>query len=156
MPDKTEDGSRMSRRDFLTKGALAAFSLAMGGAVVGGVVLPKPPVSPGPTRRYKLGAPEEFPVGTGIKIDSGSFFLFRDDAGFSAITSVCTHLGCIVTKADNGFSCPCHGSQFSAEGKVIGGPAPRALPWLNVSLTPDGKLMVDADKEVAQGTKLAV
>jgi len=156
MSDEKKDGNGISRRDFLTKGALGAFFMAMGGAVVGGVALPKPPVSPGPTRRYKLGAPEEFSVGTGTKIDNGNFFLFRDDGGFFAITAVCTHLGCIVAKVDDGFACPCHGSKFSTEGKVVGGPAPRALPWLKVSLTPDGKLMVDADEEVTQGTKLVV
>lgn len=155
MSDETEKNG-ISRREFLTKGALASFFVATAGAVVGAVALPKPAVSPGPTRRYKLGAPEEFPVGTATKIDSGNFFLFRDDGGFFAITAVCTHLGCIIAQDDTGFACPCHGSKFSEDGKVVGGPAPRALPWLKVDLTPDGKLMVDADQEVSLGTKLTV
>lgn len=154
LDEKRENG--ISRREFLTKGALGSFFVAMGSAMVGGVALPKPTVSPGPSRRYKLGTPEEFPVGTAVKMDKENLFLLRDDEGFYAITAVCTHLGCIIAKVDDGFACPCHGSRFSADGRVVGGPAPRGLPWLKVSLTPDGCLMVDADVDVAPGTKLAV
>ena len=45
---------------------------------------------------------------------------------------VCTHLGCYY-KWDPGtghFECPCHGSVFSIDGKVLGGPAPRPLDIL--------------------------
>ena len=42
------------------------------------------------------------------------------------LNAVCTHLGCVVpwNKAENKFKCPCHGSQYNDEGKVIRGPAP--------------------------------
>ena len=45
------------------------------------------------------------------------------------INAVCTHLGCVVpwNKAENKFKCPCHGSQYNNEGKVIRGPAPLSL-----------------------------
>ena len=47
---------------------------------------------------------------------------------------ICTHLGCHYNwDAQRGqFVCPCHGSIFTPEGKVVGGPAPRpldTLPW---------------------------
>jgi phenylpropionate dioxygenase-like ring-hydroxylating dioxygenase large terminal subunit len=42
---------------------------------------------------------------------------------------------CVAAQAENKFKCPCHGSQYNDEGKVIRGPAPlvracenRALP----------------------------
>jgi len=41
----------------------------------------------------------------------------------------CTHLACAYhweTKSGE-FMCPCHGSVFSIEGKVLAGPAPRPL-----------------------------
>jgi menaquinol-cytochrome c reductase iron-sulfur subunit len=41
----------------------------------------------------------------------------------------CTHLACAYhwEAAENKFVCPCHGSEFSLEGKVLAGPAPRPL-----------------------------
>ncbi len=41
----------------------------------------------------------------------------------------CTHLGCAYhwEASTNKFSCPCHGSDFSIEGNVMAGPAPRPL-----------------------------
>lgn len=46
-----------------------------------------------------------------------------------ALLSVCTHLGCVVPwdKAKNKFCCPCHGSQYDENGKVVRGPAPLSL-----------------------------
>lgn len=46
-----------------------------------------------------------------------------------AINAICTHLGCVVpwNKAENKFMCPCHGSQYDYQGKVIRGPAPKSL-----------------------------
>lgn len=42
------------------------------------------------------------------------------------INAVCTHLGCVVpwNGAENKFICPCHGSQYNNQGKVVRGPAP--------------------------------
>ena len=50
----------------------------------------------------------------------------RDSAGtVHAVSARCTHLGCIVTwnPAEASWDCPCHGSRFDPEGKVIEGPA---------------------------------
>ena len=35
----------------------------------------------------------------------------------------CPHAGCLVKEKNNEFVCPCHGSRFSLEGKVLEGPA---------------------------------
>jgi cytochrome b6-f complex iron-sulfur subunit len=42
------------------------------------------------------------------------------------VNAVCTHLGCVVpwNAAENKFLCPCHGSQYNNQGKVVRGPAP--------------------------------
>jgi Rieske Fe-S protein len=51
---------------------------------------------------------------------------FRDDDGhLHAVSPVCTHLGCIVAfnSAERTWDCPCHGSRFTVDGKVVEGPA---------------------------------
>jgi len=80
------------------------------------------------------------------------FLIIADARGVAAISMVCTHLGCIVAKRDQGFACPCHGSLFGPDGAVRGGPAPRGLRWLQVTQVLDGRLVVDAKREVVPGT----
>jgi cytochrome b6-f complex iron-sulfur subunit len=79
--------------------------------------------------------------------------IFRDEEGVYAISLVCTHLGCIVKNTPEGFECPCHGSRFAADGSVAKGPAPRALPWLQVSSL-SGAYLVDEAATVLPGTKV--
>ena len=58
------------------------------------------------------------------------------------INAVCTHLGCVVpwNASENKFKCPCHGSQYNAEGKVVRGPAPLSLALAHANVTEDDKL----------------
>ena len=56
--------------------------------------------------------------------------VYRDESGtVHAVSAVCTHLGCIVNwnPAEKTWDCPCHGSRFGYEGKVIQGPAVQDL-----------------------------
>jgi len=47
---------------------------------------------------------------------------------FVALTAICTHQGCTITGYSNQvYTCPCHGSQYSANGNVVRGPAAVAL-----------------------------
>lgn len=66
--------------------------------------------------------------------------------GVVGYSAVCTHLCCTVSDWDGQSGllvCPCHHSQFDprAEGKVIGGPAPRPLPLLPLKAS-NGQILV--------------
>ncbi|HBA90097.1 MAG TPA: cytochrome B6 [Geobacter sp.] len=60
-----------------------------------------------------------------------------------ALSAVCTHLGCIVQwiKEKQQFLCPCHGGLFATDGTVVGGPPPRPLAKIPITLT-EGKITV--------------
>ncbi len=55
--------------------------------------------------------------------------LLRHEGRLAAISLECTHLGCLLNTVDQGFFCPCHGSEFGPLGQVYSGPATRPLPW---------------------------
>ncbi len=50
------------------------------------------------------------------------------------IRPVCPHRGCAVNwqAEQNRFACPCHGSKFDAQGRVLRGPARKPLPLVTV------------------------
>lgn len=58
------------------------------------------------------------------------------------LNAICTHLGCVVpwNGAENKFICPCHGSQYNSQGKVVRGPAPLSLALVHANVTDDGKI----------------
>ncbi|NIQ96373.1 MAG: ubiquinol-cytochrome c reductase iron-sulfur subunit [Desulfuromonadales bacterium] len=67
----------------------------------------------------------------------------------SALSLECTHLGCLVNTIDQGFYCPCHGSEFGPRGEVWSGPAPRNLDWLPVRVRGD-KVWVQSGNRLQQ------
>lgn len=145
---------KLTRRDFLGKLAIGSFWAALGAEILGMIRLPKSAVMPEASSRLKLGAPDDFLPGTVRKFEEKNLFVFGDPQGIYAISAICTHLGCIVKRRDEGkFECPCHGSEFSAEGRVLAGPAPRALEWLKVWQAPNGLLYADTSTTVPPGTK---
>ena len=65
-----------------------------------------------------------------VSIDGHKAAAFRDDGGaVHAVSPICTHRGCQVqfNTAERTWDCPCHGSRFDVEGRVIHGPAVRDL-----------------------------
>jgi Rieske Fe-S protein len=70
--------------------------------------------------------------------DEGKIAVCRDrQSVLHACSAVCTHLGCDVAwnQAEQTWDCPCHGSRFSPEGKVINGPAVSDLRRVPVTTT---------------------
>lgn len=70
-------------------------------------------------------------VGGAVLVQSvaGVFLVARtDDAAYSAIDATCSHESCTVTGADgNAYVCPCHGSRYDRNGRVLQGPATASL-----------------------------
>ena len=146
-----------TRRDFLGIAAGCAAAAAVGGATIGALRLPMPSVFPESNSQVKLGPPDTFAPGSATHLQQLGMWVFRDDEGVYAISAECTHLGCIASRDDDGqFMCPCHGSVFGPDGKVLGGPAPKGLNWLAMGLAPDGQLVVDKIKTVDAGTRFMV
>lgn len=142
----------LPRRDFLGLSGLWAAGLAIFGSLLGMVRLAKPSVLPEAGARFRIGRPDEFPPGTSRVLVERNVRVVSKKEGVAAVSLICTHLGCIVSKTEAGYACPCHGSVFDEDGEVSGGPAPRGLRWLEVSLAADGSLAVDANREVPPGT----
>ena len=65
------------------------------------------------------------------------YLLVLDGGGFAAVSSICTHRGCTVDLGGPGLACPCHGSQYDREGRVMRGPASRALTRYPVTANGD-------------------
>ena len=140
------------RRDFLGLSGLWAACLAIFGSLLGMARLAKPSVLPEAGNRFRIGRPQEFPAGSVRVITERNVQVIAAGEGVAAVSLICPHLGCIVKKDGAGFGCPCHGSIFGRDGDILGGPAPRGLRWLEVSVAADGNLVVDTKKEVAPGT----
>jgi Rieske Fe-S protein len=142
------------RRDFLARAAFWTTAGTLAFAAVGILRMPKPGVLPGKSSSIKIGPPGDYPVSPDpVRVPGQNLFIVHDSDGFWAVSAVCTHLGCIVAQAGRGFACPCHGSKFAATGKVVQGPAPSPLAWFELSLGPDGQMVVDTAKTVPVGTK---
>jgi Rieske Fe-S protein len=62
------------------------------------------------------------------------FGVYRQvDGALNIVSAECTHLKCTIAwnRDERTWDCPCHGSRFTYEGKVIHGPANRDLPYYN-------------------------
>lgn len=140
--------SVIKRRFFLKKIALGS-SLTAGLFAVLGVLRTLVPKLTPDKSVYKVGRLSDLPMNIFTLNDKADCFIIRDHRGVRAVSSLCTHLGCTLEKSENGFNCPCHGSFFDENGRVISGPAPRSLVWFKVALGTDGQLVVDKKQHVS-------
>ena len=151
----------MNRRSFFTWGSagVAALWAAVSVSLAAVVRFLTPSVFYEPPQTFKIGSPADFSFGPPTFLAEEKIYVFRDrESGFAVASAVCTHLGCTVGyfQNDGRFHCPCHGSVFGADGKVLHGPAPRPLEWFEVTLARDGQLRVDKDHSVLASYRLMV
>lgn len=165
----------LTRRQFfgLMAGAAAVVAALFGGIKSLGFLFPNSTLEE--PLAFKVDAdPASITVGNPLQITAKRVSVVRDDGGFYAVYLICTHLGCTPnyvsnvtsgtgvpdpiaaargkrTQAEqqpNGWACPCHGSRYFIDSTNFYGPAPRPMDWVDVSFTPDGKLLVDRGKLV--------
>ncbi len=136
---------RASRRGFLrlATGMISAIiGLLLGIPFVVALIAPTYRKTQSPYARVgEVGSlPQEQPVGLRFRFQSTDAFLKEtetheawvikhSDGDLTVFSPICTHLGChydwVASRRE--FVCPCHNSFFSITGKVLAGPAPRAL-----------------------------
>ncbi|MFI5686563.1 FAD-dependent oxidoreductase [Streptomyces sp. NPDC051636] len=80
---------------------------------------------------------DEIGPGEGAVVQAGHerMAVHRDEGGhLHALSARCTHMGCLVAfnAAERAWECPCHGSRFDVDGKVIQGPAIKPLEQRDV------------------------
>jgi len=76
----------------------------------------------------EVGSVDEIKRGEGavVRRGAGKIAVYRDPQGkLHERTAVCNHLGCIVAwnEVEKSWDCPCHGSRWDKEGKIMNGPA---------------------------------
>jgi cytochrome b6-f complex iron-sulfur subunit len=102
-----------------------------------------------PPKENVGGREEKILAGELSEIPEGKskFFRFRNKpsiiintkVGITAVSAVCTHLGCIVKwdETTHLLKCPCHEGIFDPTGKVLSGPPPKPLAPLQVQIVED-------------------
>jgi thiosulfate dehydrogenase [quinone] large subunit len=152
--------ARVQRRTALESGALAGAvgvvvavggsALALGRRRTGPTSAAPPPAGAGALSAPAVpgtGAPAGQPIAKTTDVAVGDARSFTTANGepawllhptastFTAVSAVCTHQGCPVQWAGNGFQCPCHGATYDATGKATGGPARGPLAPIPVTVT---------------------
>ena len=70
-----------------------------------------------------------------VKYKDEKLAIFKDENGaVHALSPICTHVGCEVkwNNAERSWDCPCHGTRYSYDGRVMTGPAVKNLAKVNV------------------------
>jgi cytochrome b6-f complex iron-sulfur subunit len=142
LPNADPPKAGLNRRSFL---ALAGKGLLILSGLLGlGELLQYLgyPSEASPPTQFDLGFASAYPPGSRTPVPQANALLIHGEAGFTALSLVCPHLGCTVDPVPDGFACPCHGSRFDLSGGVRVGPASQSMRVLKVEETPDGKLIL--------------
>lgn len=139
----------MTRRSFLSLlgWAWVAFTAATMGALSTMLRFAFPNVTFEPPLKFSAGFPDTYTPGQVDERfkDTHRVWIVRNEQGFYALSTICTHLGCTPNwlSAEEKFKCPCHGSGYYKTGVNFEGPAPRPLERFQITLADDGQIIVD-------------
>ena len=145
MPSNAE--TRLTRRSFVQTAAASLLALSGGAALAGVLRFLGYQPAPRPPTEFDLGPAADFPSGARRVIPEASAMVFSTPGGLAALSLLCSHLGCTVNPDSAGFTCPCHGSQFDAQGGLRRGPADRGLRSLALSTDERDHLILRTNPE---------
>ena len=118
----------LDRREFVTSCAMLSAAFLAGCAAM---VTHPVPVAAGKIRVQLSQFPELARADGAVKLQPDGLaepvYLLASEAGFVAVSPICTHRGCTVDVQGDRLVCPCHGSTYDRDGYVLKGPAQRAL-----------------------------
>ena len=148
MPDevhKPEPPEKLSRREAFEKLGMGCMLAAGVGGLAYGYDFLSPNVLYEPSPITNAGKPGQYQTGSVTADSEAGIYIIHGPEGFYALSATCTHLGCRTAWAPELglIACPCHGSRFNLSGVKVAGPAPSPLPWLKVSISDEGDLIVD-------------
>jgi cytochrome b6-f complex iron-sulfur subunit len=138
----------LSRAGFLRLVTRLSLWLAGGASLAGLFEYLSFEPDPPPQTRFILGPASDYPNPSITPVPQARSMLYRDDAGLSALSLICTHLGCTVEPDKGGYLCPCHGSRYNLAGLVVNGPATAALHYVLVESDDQGNLVIDISQQV--------
>lgn len=129
----------INRRDFLKKGAktIAVGALALSSFDVLKLMASSDDYENVEGTVEKIINLSDYPalasVGGYAMITDKVIVIRKSSSKFIAINIVCTHKKCDVDYDGKGFECPCHGSTYNGNGKVLEGPATKNLKSYKVT-----------------------
>ena len=69
---------------------------------------------------------------------NNNYIVLNNKGKTTVLSSHCTHLGCKIHEVRNErLICPCHGSEYDFNGVPTKGPAFKALPKMEILISPD-------------------
>jgi Rieske Fe-S protein len=126
--------STVDRREFVRRAAGAVALSPLAGLLAGCAALAARvvPVQEGKVHLAFAHYPELDTLGGSLKLAPAGFanpvyVLTLARGEHAALSPICTHRGCTVDIQGSRIVCPCHGSTYDREGRVLQGPAERAL-----------------------------
>ncbi len=164
-----EQALGVTRRQFLNRGVVGAFGLALSGFGASTIAFLWPSGAGGFGAKVNAGSLDDIKAGIA---DGNGFLYFAEartwfteypadaikdaakfyeggvlegmKAGINALYQKCPHLGCRVPScvSSQWFECPCHGSKYNQVGEKKAGPAPRGMDRFNVVIS-GGAVTVD-------------
>ena len=154
LASKAGSATKTSRRQFNFALAIGWGALAFVGATFGAMFQDffGPKVLKEPKKQIRVGRLADY-------ANSGVYEQFKpigiwvvnlqpSEEKLMALSTTCTHLGCIPNwlSAENKFKCPCHGSGYYITGVNFEGPTPRPLERFSIAKDADGYIVVDMSK----------